>query len=132
MKSFTLLLATLIASTSFATTVKILMFIDNGKSLIPMSEINAKYKLQGANKFTEVLIINDTKESLDSARKIYWDLFQKIQDFKQASPELASDSPGLNSVKGIQTCYTGTPSEAVEIVSSMSDSIYSDQMGLWG
>ena len=49
--------------------------------------------------------------------------------------EFLVQGPQTDEALAVSSCDPSTvqtPSEAVEIVSSMSDSIYSDQMGLWG
>lgn len=111
-----------------ATIVKIPLFIQGKKDLIPMREINRTLKAE--EKFPEFLILDSTKkESLETARKTYWDLFEKLESKEL---ELANDIPGANSAKGLSTCYIGKPGAAVDLLFSMADSIFSDQIGLIG
>jgi hypothetical protein len=130
MKFYSWLLLSAITTQAFgATTLKIPLFVEQGKKTVPMSQINAQYKLTGAQKLPEVLIV--TKTSLDSARKIYWDVNEKVGNLS-GDLNLASDFPGGNNFNGLRTCYTGTPAEAVSLAGQMADSIYSDQLGFWG
>lgn len=128
MKIFAILVLVLSAQMASATIVKIPLFVEGKRELIPMREINRTLKAQ--DKFPEFLILDDTKkESLDIARKTYWDLFEKIE---AKDLELANDIPGANSAKGLSTCYMGSPAAAVDLLFSMADSIFSDQLGLIG
>lgn len=130
-----LLLTTLVSSSAFATTLKIPLFVEDNNQIVPVSKINKQYKLQGANKLQEVLTITKTQQSVKEARDAYSALSVKIDalaEKNQKSFSLAGDRPGGFKVNDIKTCYTGSPDEAVEIASYMSDSIYSDQLGIFG
>lgn len=130
-----LLLTTLISSSAFATTLKIPLFVEDNNQTIPVSKINKQYKLQGADKIQEVLVITNTTQSIQEARDAYWIVYSKVETLAekvQKNLNLAGDHPGGFKVNDIKTCYIGSPDEAVEIVGSMSDSIYSDQLGIFG
>jgi hypothetical protein len=128
MKLLTALALILSAQMASATIVKIPLFIQGKKELIPMREINRNLKAQ--DKYPEFLFLDDSKkETLDIARKLFWSVSEKLE---KNDLELASDLPGANSAKGLSTCYTGKPAEAVDLLFSMSDSIFSDQLGLIG
>lgn len=130
-----LLLTTLISSSAFATTLKIPLFVEDNNQTIPVSKINKQYKLQGADKLQEVLVITNTTQSIQEARNAYCIVYSKVETLAekvQKNFNLAGDHPGGFKVDDIKTCYTGSPDEAVEIAGSMSDSIYSDQLGIFG
>lgn len=132
----TLILATvLMSSSAFATTLKIPLFIEDGNKIIPVAKINNIYKLQGNNKFQDALVITNTQQSIREALKTYQDIGVKIDKLAAKVNKdffLVGDRPGGYQVDNIKTCYTGSPDEAVEIAGSMTDSIYSDQLGIFG
>ena len=130
-----LLLITLMSSSAFATTLKIPFFIEDNNQLISVSQINKQYNLKGADKLQEVLVITNTKRSIQEARDAYWVLYSKVETLAEKVQKnffLAGDHPGGFKINDVKTCYTGSPDEAVEIAANMSDSIYSDQLGIFG
>jgi hypothetical protein len=134
MKALAITLLTLATTaTQAATYIKIPLFIEQNHQLYSAAELNKKFNLQGQNKLLENLVITNTKTSIDAAHKAYWDLFRQVENIK-INPDisLANDFPGGNNIKGVRTCYIGNPAEAVDIASSMADSIYSDQLGITG
>lgn len=132
----TLILATvLMSSSAFATTLKIPLFIDDGGKLVPVSQLNETYKLKGNDKLQDTLVITNTKQSITEAMNAYSEVSTKVDVLAEKVKKeffVAGDSPGGFKVGNIQTCYTGSPDEAVEIASYMTDSIYSDQLGIFG
>lgn len=132
----TLILATvLMSSSAFATTLKIPLFIEDGNKIIPVAKINNIYKLQGNNKLQDTLVITNTQQSIREAFRTYQDIGVKIDKLAAKVNKdffLVGDRPGGYQVDNIKTCYIGSPDEAVEIAGSMTDSIYSDQLGIFG
>lgn len=130
-----LLLTVLMSSSVFATTLKIPLFVEDNNNLVPLSKINTQYKLQGADKLQEVLVVTNTKQSIQEAHEVYHALAAKVDALAaklQKKFFAAGDHPGGYSVNNIKTCYTGSPDEAVEIAGNMGDSVYSDQLGIFG
>lgn len=130
-----LLLTTLMSSSAFASTLKIPLFVEDNNEIVPVSKINEQYKLQGANKLLEVLVVTNTQQSIKDAYKAAWDLRTKVEKLAEKVNKdffVVTDRPGGFQVGNVRTCYTGSPDEAVEIASTMTDSVYSDQLGVIG
>lgn len=130
-----LLLTALMSSSTFAATLKIPLFVEDNNQIIPVSKINEQYKLQGNDKLLEVLVVTNTKQSIKESYKTAWALREKVEKLAEKVNKeffVATDHPGGFQVGNIRTCYTGTPDEAMEIVQNMTDSIYSDQLGVFG
>lgn len=130
-----LLLTALMSSSAFAATLKIPLFVEDDNKIVPVSKINEQYKLQGSDKLLEVLVITNTKQSIKEAHEAAWALHGKVEKLaEKVNKEFfaATDYPGGFQVGNIRTCYTGTPDEVMEIASHMGDSVYSDQLGIFG
>lgn len=128
-----LLLTALMSTSAFSATLKIPLFIEENNNVVPASVINTKYKLQGADKLQEVLTVISGKAS--NANETFWAQREKVEQVAAKLNKdffLATDRPGGFKSGSVQTCYTGTPADAVELAGEMSDSIYSDQMGIIG
>lgn len=130
-----LLLTTLMSSSAFAATLKIPLFVEENNKIIPVSKINEQYKLQGSEKLLEVLVVTNTQQSVKESHDAVWALHAKVEKLAERVNKnffVATDRPGGFQVGSIRTCYTGSADEAVEIASYMTDSIYSDQLGIFG
>ncbi|MEA9355396.1 hypothetical protein SHI21_04255 [Bacteriovorax sp. PP10] len=130
-----LLLTTLLSSSVFATTLKVPLFVEDENKIIPVSKINEQYKLQGSDKLQEVLVITNTPQSMAAAREAHTAISAKVNALAEKVQKnfyLAADRPGGFKTNNLQTCYTGSPDEAVEIAGNMGDSVYSDQLGIFG
>lgn len=135
MKSFIILATLLSTSAHAAATLKIPFFVEENNQTIAVSKINARYNLQGADKLTEVLVVDSTLESIRAAREIYWQTHAKVDELSQkhnADFYLTSDNPGYRTDGKVRTCYSGSVDDAVELAGNLTDSVYSDQMGIWG
>ncbi len=130
-----LLLTTLISSSAFSATLKIPLFVEEDNKIVPVSKINEQYKLKGDKKLLEVLEVTNTAQSKKEAYATAWALREKVDQLAEEVNRnffIATDRPGGFQVGNIRTCYTGSPDEAVEIASTMTDAIYSDQLGIIG
>ncbi|MBC7429277.1 MAG: hypothetical protein H7336_11730, partial [Bacteriovorax sp.] len=134
MKTTITLLACLMSTALVAkTTLKIPLYVEEYKDKksfsVSTAEINKRYKLEGAEKLLEELVVTNDKESLEKAHDTYWTentRADKISEkYKAAfSLTLSSPSDGL--------CYMGKADEAVAITGQLADGPFSDQMGFWG
>ena len=130
-----LLLTALISSSAFSATLKIPLFVEVDNKILPVSKINEQYKLLGSEKLQEVLVVSYSQQSLTEANQAYWALHAKVEALAEKVNKnlfLATDRPGGFKVGNTKTCYEGSPDEAVEIASNLTDSVYSDQLGIFG
>lgn len=129
------LLASLVATAANASTLKIPLVVEDNNKFISISKINKQYKLQGIDKIQEVLVISNTDDSISKARDAYWTVREKVEVLAERFNKeffLATTLPGKDKIKNLPTCYVGSADEAVEIASNMNDSVYSDQLGIFG
>ena len=77
----------------------------------------------------EKLVIEYTDKSIRDGRNRYWEIYQ---DYRVNDIIIPTDFPGGISDGVHRTCYRGDAQEAVKIASLMGDSVYSDQLGIWG
>jgi hypothetical protein len=123
------MLLTIFSQTLCAATLEIPLFANNNGELVSLEMINTHLGLSGEHKFLEKLIVENNPISIKTAHEAYWDLFKRTEELEIP---VALDIPGQNRDRNHRTCYRGMPSEAVEIVASLGDSVYSDQLGIWG
>ena len=116
MKNITILLALLITTKAYAQT----------QLEIPLFSLEPDQSLEYLN---EKLIVENSDESIKENRDRFWDLYL---DFRSQDIIVPTDFPGGMSDGVHKSCYRGEASEAVEIASLMGDSVYSDQLGIWG
>jgi hypothetical protein len=130
-----LLLTALMSSSAFAATLKIPLFVEDDNKIVPVSKINEQYKLQGSDKLLEVLVVTNTQQSIKESNDAVWALHAKVEKLAEKVNKeffVVTDRPGGYQVGNIRTCYAGSPDEAVEIASNMADSVFSDQLGIFG
>lgn len=124
----TILLACLMSTSLMAkTTITIPLHVEIKNKLVTTAEINKKYKLTGLNKLAETIVASSDKASIDAAHESFWNANAQVDELAEklgADFYLAMLAP--------QGCYTGKASEAVDIVGSLSDGPFSDQLGFWG
>lgn len=123
-----ILLACLISTSLMAkTTVTIPLVVEIKNKLVTTAEINKKYKLKGEDKLIENLIVSNELSSLDAARDTYWAENARVEEL---STKVGADFfMALDAPRG---CYSGVPSEAVDILAGLADGPFSDQQGFWG
>lgn len=131
MKSL-IILGTLLLSTNLMakTLVKIPLYIEMEKErkTITVTEFNKKFKLTGKKKLVEVLIVDESQEARRQANKTFW---QENQRADEISAELdVAFHMTMPSLGG--QCYLGSPAKAVEILASLTDGPFSDQLGVAG
>lgn len=124
---------TLAMSTSLMakTVVKIPLFVEleEERKSIPVSELNEKFKLTGKNKLLEVLIVDESIESRRLANKTYWAENAKADELS-AKLDVAFHME-LTSL-GNGQCYSGSPAAAVNILETLADGPFSDQLVVSG
>jgi hypothetical protein len=109
------------------TSVTIPLEIEMNRKIITTAEFNKKFKLQGADKLVENLIVTNDRESYKQANSIYYAQNEKVNDL--ASKLNQDFNLALSDVHG---CYSGVASEAVTILGGLADGPFSDQLGLFG
>lgn len=129
MRSIIFMLLSLLSYALSATTLEIPLFANNNGQLVSMEIINTHLGLNDEHKFLEKLTVENNPISIKSAHEAYWDLFKRTEELEIP---VALDIPGQNRDKNHRTCYKGLPFEAVAIAANLADSVYSDQLGIWG
>jgi hypothetical protein len=116
MKNISLLFALLMCSKTFGATML----------EIPLFSLEPDQSLEYLN---EKLVIEYSDNSIKENRDRFWDIYKnyRINDIV-----IPTDFPGGMSDGTHRTCYRGEAAEAVEIARLMGDSVYSDQLGIWG
>ena len=130
MKTTTLFFAALISTSLFAeTTLNIPLIVKKNNKTVTTSEINKQYKLTGEEKLLESISVVNTQDSSDAASGKLSTQDKKLEELsKKLNVELMpiKNSPG-------QGCYTGKPSEVIEIVQNLAyNDVYASQLGIWG
>jgi hypothetical protein len=93
---------------------------------IPIFSIEPDQSIEYLN---EKLVIKYSDDSIKENRNHFWEIYK---DFRINDIIIPTDFPGGMSDGVHKTCYRGDAAEAVKIASLMGDSIYSDQLGIWG
>lgn len=128
MKLSIALFACLFSSTLLAETVlRIPLFVEEKNKLVSTAEINKKYNLKGEDKLLEELVVTTSLDSQRKTHDIYWKENGKADE---VSSKLNADF--YLTMPNPSGCYTGKPSETVDIVAGLTDGPFSDQMGIWG
>ncbi len=123
-----ILLASLISTSLMAkTTVTIPLQVEINNKVITTAELNKKFKLKGEDKLIETLVVSNDSASLRAANETYW--------AQNAKADELSTKLGVNFYMELSDpngCYAGVPAEAVEILGSLADGPFSDQLGFFG
>jgi hypothetical protein len=93
---------------------------------IPLFSLEPDQSIEYLN---EKLVIKYTDDSIKENRDLFWKLYK---DFRINDIIIPTDFPGGMSDGVHKTCYRGDATEALIIASLMGDSVYSDQLGIWG
>ena len=114
-----------------ASTLKIPLQFEGGKTAIPASEINKKLRKVGAPLVPEFIEISTEEDGYKKLKALDAQIDKSVKALGKEGEYLTRDSeyvPGSNNTKDLVTCYTGKVEEVVDIIGSLADSAYSDQM----
>lgn len=145
MKQFMLLVLCLVSASAFAeTTLRIPVFV-NGLPVsktakqkkdrtIPIRWLNSKIKKAGGKEIPEYVEVSDQKDA-----KQFDQINKEIAAAAEAlGPEYkdlaisGETAPQQNQAGDIKTCFTGRGDGVSDVVLSMTDVWYSEQLGVWG
>lgn len=112
------------APTAPARTVLRIPFVDEGGQ--PFARFNDRIQALGQEPLPAFV------EVADGDHDLYWKLSQRIEELSEQIPEMNGWWGGgmPNDYRGI--CFHGDPREVVEAVGALTDSFFSDQLGIIG
>lgn len=138
MKSILTLIMTLtgFATTSLATaTLRIPVQFEGTHSSLPAREINEKLKALGAPLVPEFIEISTGEDGYKKFQALDAQIEKLVKPLGNEGKNLERGFervPGSNDKIDLKTCYLGAAKDVANIVSSLADVAYSDQLVLYG
>lgn len=137
MKSFILGLALTMAFASAAQAVTLLRIPvaigDENEKSVDLQKLNAELKAKGVAEIPSYIEISSDDPSPYKTASAVDEMVDKANAvLEKQITKIYSSVPGDQDTKDNRTCYSGVPSEAIGIISSLGDAQYSDQMNIFG
>lgn len=137
MKKFVLALSTLLftAQVYAAASIRLPIFIEGDNGPIPVAEINKELAAIGVSAIPEYLEVSTSEkayEKIDAFQIKAEATLKTLGEKYEYSMVQGGHYPGNVDTAEYFTCYKGNAIEIPELVQSMTDVYYSDQMTVWG
>lgn len=136
MKTMSAILATVLLSSNVyaKATLRIPLFLDTDKPA-SAAELNPLIVKAGGEALPEFIEISENEKGYQKLKALDARISEAMkllgpdyQDVMRASEYV----PGTNNRGALQTCYLGDANDVIQIVDSLGDSAYSDQMTMFG
>lgn len=131
MKQLICILISFISLNALAAELQVPLFIEQDNNVVAASEINEQLKAIGAELLPDVIAYRT-----DKVQKTANAVDAKIA---QAAKALNTDlyrqrelTPGEHNTRELRTCYKGSAADVVALAEQMTDTVYSDQLSLFG
>jgi|GEM_PF-2530596 len=145
MKQFMLLACCLVGVGAYAgTTLRVPIFVENVPAAktakkqrsrtIPARWLNAKMKKAGLDPIPEYVEVSDQKDAAQF-KKIDNQIQAAAKDLGPEYKDIAiggETAPQQNQAGDMKTCFTGRGDGVSDVVLSLTDVWYSEQLGVWG
>lgn len=137
MKKIVLALSTVLISSQVfaAATLRIPIFIEGANELVSAISINQELAAVGAPLiplYIEVSINETNYKKIEAIEESILEALKPLGSAYEGAPMLNGSVPGEFDTPEYFTCYTGNALEIPEIITSLADSVYSDQLTMLG